>query len=186
MNNNDREYPVRYEDLQVGMTYYIEEKEYDNDPENHDYLAMHGTILGLSTSATGVLRVTVLLEDGYTIPVPFENYKFYPRPTYWKNTYTSVARNAAKLGMAKRNYRDKRYGVMAAKTLPIPNELKRKVGSYLSGLNVPLNTQKQLLKAQVEEIKGPEPGMKGGRKSSCRKNTMRRKNIKCRKTRRNK
>lgn len=186
MDNNDREYPVRYEDLRVGMIYYIEEKQYDNDPDNHDYLAMHGTIKELITSPSGVKRVTARFENGNTFSVAFENYKFFPRPHHWETTYKSAARNAAKLATAKRNYRDKRYGVMAAKKLPIPNALKQKVGSYLSGLNIPLNTQKQLLKAQVEEIKGPEPGMKGRRLSRKLRNTRRDKTRKRRSTRRNK
>lgn len=181
MNNNDREYPVRYEDLRVGDIYYIEEKEYDNDPENHNYTAIHGTITALSTSPTGVKRVTVLFENGNTVTFAFENYKFFPRPRHWEDTYKSAARNAAKLGSAKRNWRNKGYGVAAAKKLPLPNELKQKIGAYLSGLNIPLNEQKQLLKKQVEEVKGPEPGMKGGKRSRRRHRKTRRRN-----TRRNK
>lgn len=180
-NNNDREYPVKYEDLVVGEVYYMEEKRYGNNSDNNDHLNEHVTLLELSSSPSGVKRVTVLFENGNKATFAAANYNFFPRPRHWESTYKSAARNASKLGFAKRNWRNKGYGVAAAKKLPLPNELKQKIGAYLSGVNAPLSEQKQLLKMQVEEVKGPEPGMKGGKRSRRRHRKTRRRN-----TRRNK
>jgi hypothetical protein len=173
-DNNDREYPVKTGDLRVGEHYFIEERRYADHPNNYDFLEEHGTITELKRNPYGAVIAVIRFDTGAVYDLVAENYYFYPRPRNWAGEYKKAAVNAAALASRKGVYRERAYGALGAKQLPLPNVLKQKVGSFLTGMNANLNTQKTAMKSAMANVKPPEPGMNGGakkRRKTVRKNT---------------
>jgi hypothetical protein len=172
-NNDDREYPVKTGDLKVGEHYFIEERRYDDHPNNYDFLEDYGTITAIKKNQYGAVAPEIRWDNGTVFSITAENFHFYPRPRNWAKTYKNAAVNAATLAGRKGVYRERAYGALGAKQLALPNVLKQKVGSYLTGVNANLNTQKTAMKAAMANVKSPEPKMNGGAiksRKSVRKN----------------
>ena len=174
--NNDRPVPVKTRDLKVGEHYFIEERRYADHPNNYDFLEEPGTIIEINTSATGVVKPKIRWDNGNVFEIVAENFYFYVSPQNWEGKYKKAALNAAALAARKGVFRERAYGALGAKQLALPNVLKQKVGSYLTGVSANLGTQKTAMKAAMANVKAPEPGMNGG--------TRRRRRIRSRKHRR--